>query len=204
MKTSSCKRFTLIELLVVIAIIVILAGLLFPALGTVRNNARKSKAHSECLSLKAAILMYETEFSQWPVKVSGTADRTLSESEYIDMCKFLTCADKNRKNAKNMVFYEAGVGYNPDNGILDPWGNPYRVYLDVNFDGRIDNSATNNVDNENVIKLANKYNGRSENLDLSTRVAVYSIGVSRDPEEGGVNNVNINDLASRKKLVISW
>ena len=198
MKTSSCKRFTLIELLVVIAIIVILAGLLFPALGTVRNNAKKSKAHSECLSLKAAILMYETEFSQWPAKVSGTSDRRLSDSEYIDMCRFLTCADKNRKNAKNMVLFEAGVGYNPDQGILDPWGNPYRVILDVNFDGRIENSA------DEAIKPANKYNGRNESLDLSTRVAVYSIGVSTDPEEGGSNNVNINDLAARKKLVISW
>ena len=71
MKTSS-KRFTLIELLVVIAIIGILAGLVFPALGVVRNNAKKSKASSECQSLKTAIIMYESEFSCWPANASGS------------------------------------------------------------------------------------------------------------------------------------
>ena len=82
MKTSS-KRFTLIELLIVIAIIGILAGLVFPALGTVRNNAKRSKASTECQSLKTAIIMYESEFSCWPVKVSGSSDTTVSGSDYV-------------------------------------------------------------------------------------------------------------------------
>ena len=54
MKTDSRKRFTLIELLVVITIIGILASLVFPALHTVRNNARKTKAKTECLALMAS------------------------------------------------------------------------------------------------------------------------------------------------------
>ena len=186
MKTSS-KRFTLIELLVVIAIIGILAGLVFPALGVVRNNAKKSKASSECQSLKTAIIMYESEFSCWPAKVSGSKDALVGSTEYVDMCKVLT-----GENSKKMVFYEVGVGYDEKKGILDPWGRPYQVILDVNFDDKIDNSIQ-------AVSEVNSVNGRS-GQDLRTKVAVYSFGV----DEKDKDSDSLKNLASRKKLVISW
>ena len=185
MKTSS-KRFTLIELLVVIAIIAILAGLVFPALGTVRNNAKKSKANSECQSLKTAIIMYESEFSCWPATVSGSTDAPVSSSEYIQMCKRLT-----GENSKKTVFYEVGVGYDENKGILDPWGRPYQVILDVDFDGKI-----KAVD---AVEAVNKVNGRT-GQDLRTKVAVYAYGVV----ETDKNAKDLDKLASTKKLVISW
>ena len=195
MKTFS-KRFTLIELLIVIAIIGILAGLVFPALGTVRNNAKRSKASTECQSLKTAIIMYESEFSCWPVKVSGTKDKdaAVSSSEYVQMCRVLT-----GENSKKMVFYEVGVGYDEDKGILDPWGRPYQVILDIDFDGKIDNDVKDN-NNKTVVQYVGKYYGKNEKQDLRTKVAVYSFGVeewdkiANDPEK----------LAAKKKLVISW
>jgi len=181
MKTSSSKRFTLIELLVVIAIIAILAGLMFPALGTVRNNARKSKASTECQSLKAAIVLYESEFSCWPSSGSGN-DATVTD--YKGLCKALT-----GDNSKKMIFYEVGVGYDETKGILDPWGREYRVVLDYNFDGKIDKSV-------DVIGAVNSGTGRSG--DLRASVAVYSYGVY--PKDG----TNLTDLAKKKKLVTSW
>ena len=186
MKTSS-KRFTLIELLVVIAIIGILAGLVFPALGVVRNNARKSKANSECQSLKTAIIMYESEFSCWPASVSGTADGLVSSSDYIQMCKRLT-----GENSKKTVFYEVGVGYDEAKGILDPWGRPYQVILDVDYDGKIKNTVA-------AVSSVNKVNNRT-GQDLRTKVAVYSFGVV----ESDKNANDLDKLASSKKLVISW
>ena len=188
MKTSSVKRFTLIELLVVIAIIGILAGLVFPALGTVRNNAKKSKASTECMSLKSAIVMYESEFSCWPANVSGSADALVNGSDYVKMCKILT-----GENAKKMVFYEVGVGYDESKGILDPWGRPYQVALDFNFDGKLSES------NVPAIKAVNGVNGRS-GQDLRSRVAVYSFGVS----ENDNNSTDVTKLAQKKKLVTSW
>jgi prepilin-type N-terminal cleavage/methylation domain-containing protein len=186
MKTSS-KRFTLIELLVVIAIIGILAGLVFPALGVVRNNAKKSKASSECQSLKTAIIMYESEFSCWPAKVSGSADSLVSSSDYIQMCKILT-----GENSKKMVFYEVGVGYDESKGILDPWGRPYQVILDVDYDGKIKNTVE-------AVSAVNKVNGRT-GQDLRTKVGVYSFGVVETDKDAQ----KLDKLASRKKLVISW
>ncbi len=186
MKTSS-KRFTLIELLVVIAIIGILAGLVFPALGVVRNNAKKSKASSECQSLKTAIIMYESEFSCWPAKVSGSTDALVGSSDYIQMCKILT-----GENSKKMVFYEVGVGYDESKGILDPWGRPYQVILDVDYDGKIKNTVE-------AVSAVNAVNGRS-GQDLRTKVGVYSFGVVETDKDAK----KLDKLASRKKLVISW
>jgi len=184
MKRSSSKRFTLIELLVVIAIIVILAGLVFPALGTVRNNAKKSKASSECQGLKAAIVLYESEFSCWPVNM--TADGVVTDSDYISMCKILT-----GNNGKKMVFYEVGMGYDESKGFLDPWGRAYEVALDADYDGKITASKVP------AIQAVNNYSGRS-GQDLRTRVAVYSRGVAKE------DNTAIDTLAKKKKIVTSW
>ena len=207
MKTSS-KRFTLIELLIVIAIIGILAGLVFPALGTVRNNAKRSKASTECQSLKTAIIMYESEFSCWPAKVSGSADALVQSKEpgndknnkdseppasgddyeYARMCYALV-----GNNSKKMVFFEAGIDYIPKYGILDPWGRPYQVMLDVDFDGKIKDGS-----NTKAVSAVNKANGRTG--DLRTKVAVYSFGV----EERDKIATDLDKLATKKKLVISW
>ena len=184
MKTSSCKRFTLIEMLVVIAIIVILAGLVFPALGLARQNARKSKANSECQSLKTAIIMYESEFSCWPATVTSSNEgKALSDGDYKEMCKYLT-----GDNGKKMVFYEVGVDYDENgNGILDPWGIPYQVILDVDFDGKIANSY-------NVKTIADK--------ELRTRVAVFSFGTKVTSSSDGQSK--LKDLSDTRQIVKAW
>jgi len=58
--------FTLIELLVVIAIIGILAGLLLPALGKAKNQARVTQAKVEIKNIEGAISKYEADYSRYP------------------------------------------------------------------------------------------------------------------------------------------
>ena len=104
------------------------------------------------------------------------------------MCKVLT-----GENSKKTVFYEVGVGYDENKGILDPWGRPYQVMLDVDFDGKIkDGSSTK------AVSAVNKANNRTG--DLRTKVAVYSFGVE---ERDKIAN-DLDKLATKKKLVISW
>ena len=104
------------------------------------------------------------------------------------MCKKLT-----GDNLKQMVFYEVGVGYDENKGILDPWGRPYQVALDFNFDGKLSES------NVPAIKAVNDVNGRS-GQDLHSRVAVYSFGVNEKDNDAN----SIPNLAKKKKLVTSW
>ena len=191
MKSSFGQRFTLIELLVVIFIIVVLAGMLFPALGTVRDNAKRSKASSECLALKSALVMYESEFSRWPA--DGTGDARVNQSDdddnknYFEMCDALT-----GNNKKKMIFYEVGVGYdkNKHEGFLDPWGRQYQVVLDFDYSGTI---------NESHISQINSGLGRSTST-LNTSVAVYSYGVDKTNKDA----TSIGTLAQKRKIVISW
>ena len=203
MKTSSNQRFTLIELLVVIAIICILAGLIFPAIGTVRNNAKKSKASSECQALKAAIIMYESEFSCWPGKITEKGNdgvieisgETSQNDNYAELCKILSGS-----NAKKMVFFDPGSGYNEKIGVLDPWGCKYRIILDANFDDKIEESA------DSAIKVVNGSNNRSGQA-IRSRVAVSSVGVPEADDEypGKDNNeAKLKKLNAKKKLIISW
>lgn len=85
MKTTSQMRaaglaFTLVELLTVIAIIAILMGLLFPAIGIIKEQARKVQAKNDVTNIVTAVKQYYTEYGKYPsVKAAAATGATAAD-----------------------------------------------------------------------------------------------------------------------------
>lgn len=76
------RGFTLIEMLVVIAILAILAGLLLPALGRARLQAKVRLAKAEMNMIASAIKDYEASYDRYPA--SSAIEKTLEGGRQAD------------------------------------------------------------------------------------------------------------------------
>ena len=65
------RGFTLIELLVVMVIIALLVGLLLPALGRAKEEARKTQCRSNLRQIGLATTMYTNDNKGWTPVVYG-------------------------------------------------------------------------------------------------------------------------------------
>jgi len=167
---SDERAFTLIELLVVIAIIIILAGLLFPALRGAQEQARRTQAKNDLTQIVTAINAYYTEYGKYPLAASDGAVDTvfgsaLTNNNLFDVLRAtglgrdtVNPADTSGNinlNLRRIVFIsppDAKDPANPRSGIgitgtgapaplgqfWDPWGRPYNVEIDGNYNNQIE------------------------------------------------------------------
>jgi general secretion pathway protein G len=92
------SAFTLIEIIAVISIILVLIGLISPALTKARQQAKSQKAKAMIGSTEVAINMYFTDQGAYPANLNVLKNKTNNMGPYMD-----TNTDFN-----------------------DPWGNQYR------------------------------------------------------------------------------
>lgn len=192
MKTPShrslSKGFTLIELLVVIAIIAVLASAGFAVGPAMMNRAKKLSAQATATSISNAVEQFYTDYSALPDPASNSADKDIStdSAELLDILAGGNTTKAVEQNPRKIRFLSVKEAKNGMDGalytgntiskILDPWGQPFYIRLDYDYDERM----TFNPGGTGSVAL----NGR--------RVAVYSLGV-RPPT-----------TANAKSLVKTW
>jgi prepilin-type N-terminal cleavage/methylation domain-containing protein len=162
---SDERAFTLIEILVVMTLIAILMGIGYPAFTSVMEQARKTQAKNEEQQIVAAINAYYTDYGKYPIAGSsadviftGTAAGTSSGSSNGAMIDALrnninpsgpNYATVTSWNPRSIAFIQPPVSKDqtsPRSGIqtstgiwYDPWGKPYNVMIDGNYDNQLAN-----------------------------------------------------------------
>jgi prepilin-type N-terminal cleavage/methylation domain-containing protein len=164
------RAFTLIELLVVISIIAILMGLLFPAIGMIKESARKADAKTTVGSIVAAVKQYQTEYGKFPqveaAPANASADAFVGDTvagaktDNADLFNILRAINdginqKDKYNPKKIVFFEGKAAADPKSprggfagqnaakkgSFFDPWGSQFNIVIDSNYDNVIDVGA---------------------------------------------------------------
>lgn len=81
--TNSRSAFTLIEIMIVIVIISLLAVTLVPQLTSAQARSRDTSRAASLTSMKAVLLTYYDDNSQYPINTSGTSNGCLSGANWV-------------------------------------------------------------------------------------------------------------------------
>lgn len=182
------RAFTLIEMLVVIAIIAILAAILLPVLSTAQTRAKVTTARTEMSNIGAAISAFQAAYTlaptPKPLPGNGTVpalgvDFSFNETNS-DVIAILLDANvlanfNHARNPQKHQFLNAklksgtGPGVSTDDyNFRDPWGNPYVIAFDLDYDNAV--AITNLPVGQNTIYEPYPY-GR-----VPRSVLIWSLG----------------------------
>lgn len=183
---KSHRAFTLIELLVVIAILGILMALLFPAVDGALEGARRAQASNDVSQIATAVTAFETEYGAIP---SAWTSKTDVDKDILDA---LTGVAGNTDNPRQITFlevqaYKKGRGGLLNNKFVDPWGGPYQITFDADYDNRI-----------SAASAGESTYGTQPSSDLLKRVAVWN-----DPGQG-LDAAKTSTAKKKRRAVTSW
>ena len=222
------QHFSLVELLTVIAVIAILAGILIPTVGAVKESGRATQALTEAKGIHLAIKSFQNDHKYLPskdasggssndivywgsdaadtpaandsVRITENAALNASYLNFFDTICYVDHTDitktpassSNAKtfNKKTKKYLNApnsyiGASNSTTAGYRDPWGRPYIIYLDTNYDGKIEG-------------IAAKF-GATGN-QVNDTVAVVSLGKTTVP----ANGIAVNGDIDSEDLCTSW
>ncbi|MBA3273424.1 MAG: type II secretion system protein [Chthoniobacterales bacterium] len=188
------QAFTLIELLVVIAIIAVLMGLAFPAFQSVQNSAKKTQAKNDLVQIVTAVNAYHTEYGKYPLPASATGEYIYGSGNtskvLFDAMRGLDATINPRQiefikppDAKDTTKPRSGMAPAANGQFYDPWGKPYVVKIDADYNNEVPNPYSANA-------------GATPNL----RAGVIAWSLGKDTA-GGSGDKN---ASTAKDDVISW
>jgi prepilin-type N-terminal cleavage/methylation domain-containing protein len=178
---SRTRGFTLIELLTVVAIIAMLVAGSYGAYGSIMEKMKKTEARTTCVAIATAVEQFESDYSHLPqpTSASGQSDVESDTTGPEGLVGILLGRDveKNPRSTdylgdiqaaeeKNGKYYKGLLNEEGNYELYDGWGHNYKVWLDLDYDGIIQNPDSSDTGR-----------GRQQ---LKKKTLVYSIGRDGD------------------------
>lgn len=153
--------FTLTEIIVAIAVIAILAGAMTPLVVKQIEKSRDSRASQDMRAIKAAMNQYFADTGSWPCAWTAGGNKDAHE----DLRDYSCLYEDDGNTGWDGPYLEKSGGTKGGatvmaqkvdgnwQGIVDPWGNPYRVYM---------RRRAGNAPNGTIVLYSNGTDGRKD------------------------------------------
>jgi prepilin-type N-terminal cleavage/methylation domain-containing protein len=188
--------FTLIELLVVILIVAVLMGVAFPVFQGVQNQAKKTQTKNDLVQIVTAVNAYYTEYGKYPLTPPTPADTTYgattTNEQLFNELRSVTAIQNPRgivflspPDVKDVNNPRAGISSAPAPAgqYFDPWGKPYMIRVDTDYDDQVNNPYSQNAGSAPLLRsgvVAWSFGKDALSQSTSTTSADKNTGTNKD------------------------